>query len=577
MSAGGVPATSPLFPERFGVTVSFMMARSLRTLAIGFLALLMTGLSMAQNATPSEEAAAQAYRQGEFSRAVSLYTKALSETNDPTHRAELHVRIAWTLFALGRESEVPTHLKAAILEDPNLELAPDYYTKEFVDLFNKVRRNQQFGTSPENAAPAPDLEATLMTIQARLDSKKDLEGALADVDRLLEAYPSDGRLLPLKLQVLETLGKTQEAEHVRLLMAAASGATGSEGMAPLETELSVPELILRANRLLDEGDFQTSLELLRKAVSLQPANVAALELLAEASTRAGNWNEAEYALKSALSYQRDNLELQLRLGEVYLAMGNSSAARDVFRAITRDNPHSDRAWAALGLLDARLGNVEKAQKELEKAIEENPLLPEVQLAYGELLLVRGQYPKALEALRTASNLLHADPQVEARLGQALLALNKADAALEHLKAAIAGGFDRPDVQRALILALVATDRLAEAERTLKQAALPTEKGGDLLRALILHHKHDDEAALGLLRQEAERRPNAPRVLNLLAVALYERGRYADAVPIFQRSVELAPDDRVIATNLLQARQAAAARELLEGAINVQNNPKALRD
>jgi len=552
-----------------------MSVRLLRVLAIGFLAFCAFGPVMAQTATPSEEAAAQAYRQGEFSRAVALYTKALSETSDPTHRAELHVRIAWTLFALGRESEVPTHLKAALLEDPHLELAPDYYTKEFVDLFNKVRRNQQLGISGGNTAPAPDLESTIASVQARLDSKTDLEGALADVDRLLEAYPTDGRLLPLKQQVLQALGRTQEAQHVRQLMDTASGATGSEGTAPVETELSVPELILRANRLLDQGDLQTSLELLRKAVSLQPANVAALELLAEASTRAGKWDEAEYALKSALSYQRDNLELRLRLGEVYLAMGDSSAARDVFRAITKDNPHSDRAWAALGLLDARLGNRDKARKELEKAIEENPLLAEVQLAYGELLLTAGEHEKALEALRTASTSLHNDPQVEARLGQALLALKKPEAALEHLKVGITGGFDHPDVQRALVLALVATGKLAEAERKLKQAAIPPEKGGDLLRALILHEKHDDEAALGLLRQEAKRHPNDPRVLNLLAVSLYEQGRYADAVPIFQRAAELAPADKVIAANLLHARRAAAARKLLDEAINVENSPDAL--
>ncbi len=554
-----------------------MMAHALRTLTFALVALLLVSVTAAQTTTPSEEAALQAYRQGEFSRAVSLYTKALSETSDPTHRAQLHVRIAWTLFALGREAEVPTHLRAAILEDPNLELAPDYYTKEFVDLFDKIRRQPQNTASAGTAVPKPDLEATIASIQARLESKNDLEGALADVDQLLQSYPSDGRLLPLKLQILEALGKTQEAEHLRQIMATASGATAAGGgAAPAETELSVPELILRANRLLDEGDVQTSLELLRKAVGLQPANVAALELLAEASTRAGAWDEAEFALKSALSYQRDNLELQLRLGEVYLAMGNNSAARDVFRRITRDNPHSDRAWAALGLLDARLGNLDTAQEELGKAIEENPLLPEVQLAYGELLLSKGHPKEALEALRAASNLLHEDPQVQARLGQAFLALGKPDAALEKLKAAVAGGFDHPDVQQSLVLALIGTGRLAEAERTLERAALSPEKGGDLLRAMILHAKHDDEGALGLLRQEAKRHPNQPRVLNLLAVALYERGRYAEAVPIFERSAELAPDDPVIAANLEHARRAATAASLLEHAHNVQNNPRALQ-
>jgi len=554
-----------------------MMVRCLRTLCSVLVVILVTATLLAIDATPSEEAAAQAYRRGEFSRAVQLYTQALSETDDPNHRAQLHVRIAWTLFALGREKEVPTHLRAAILEDPGLELASDYYTKEFLALFEKARRHQASAATGGHAASALDLEETVSSIQNRLEAGQDLEGALADVNRLLESYPGDGRLLPLKLQLLEALGRTSDAENLRQVMATATGTGGAEGFAPAETQLSVPELILRANRLLDEGDVQTSIELLRKAVALQPSNVAALELLAESSTRAGNWDEAEYALKSALSYQQDNLELQLRLGEVYLKMGNQSAARDTFRRITRDNPHSDRAWAALGLLDGRLGNLDKAQEELEKAIHENPLLPEVQLAFGELLLRQGEYQKALEALQVASNLLHDDPQVAARLGQVLVARGKPKAALEHLKAAIAGGFKPPDVQRSLVLSLVATGRLAEAERALREASLPPEKGGDLLRALILHEKHDEEAALGLLRQEAQRSPNDPRVLNLLGVTLYDQKRFADSVPIFERAAELEPDNTIIATNLQRAMHAAAASALLQRALIVQSNPKALPD
>src|SRR5512137_2619504 len=84
-----------------------------------------TGAALAQHATPSEEAALQAYREGSFSRAVQLYTRALSETDDPSHRAQLHVSIAWTLFALGRQGEVDTHLRAAVVEDPELSLVPD--------------------------------------------------------------------------------------------------------------------------------------------------------------------------------------------------------------------------------------------------------------------------------------------------------------------------------------------------------------------------------------------------------------------------------------------------------------------
>ena len=148
-----------------------------------------------ESTTPSEEQAIQAFRQGSFSRAVELYRTALQETDDETHRARLHINIAWTLFALGRESEVQTHLRAALVEDPNLTLLPDYYTQEFIDLFDRARMR---GVTVDPATPPPDLEATIAGIETRLEGGEDLEGALADVDRLLESYPEDGRRIPLR-------------------------------------------------------------------------------------------------------------------------------------------------------------------------------------------------------------------------------------------------------------------------------------------------------------------------------------------------------------------------------------------
>ena len=540
-----------------------------RTLALVLLLLMTLGaaVAMAEEQTPSEEAATKAYRQGAFSRAVTLYTQALSETTDPHHRAELHVRIAWTLFALGREADVPTHLRAALLEDPNLTLVPDYYTAEFLKLFDRIKSEGAQPSTTPSTTPQPDLEKTVLSVQQRLETGSDLEGALADVESLLHAYPNDGRLLPLKLALLDRLGRTDEAAQLRRQLATASGGASTLSSAPVES-MSVPELILRANRLLDEGDVATSLELLRQAVGRQPSNVAALELLAEAAQRDGRWQEAEYALKSALNYQQDNLELQLRLGEVYLAMGDQSAARDVFRQLTQKRPPSDRAWAALGLLDAALLRKDRAIKELATALQENPLLPEVQLAYGELLLAGGKVKQAGEALRSASNLLQDDPQVEGRLGQYLLAKGDSSGAVEPLKAAIAGGFSPPDVSAALVLALASTGNLSEAERELKSLQLDAQHGADLLPGLLAYYRGDLEKALELLRAVAKRRPNDSAVLNLVAATLYRMERYDDAVPLLQRSHELSPNNQVIEKNLQLAQSAAAADQLLKGALGV---------
>jgi tetratricopeptide (TPR) repeat protein len=535
------------------------------TLLVTFVLVLSPLVAQSQEATPSEEAAIQAYREGSFSRAVQLYTKALSETDDPNHRARLQVQIGWTLFALGREGEVETHLRAALVEDPNLTLG-DYYTQEFLELFEQARQ-RTYLASVDSGTPLPDLEATIETVNQRIESRSDLEGALADVDRLLEAYPRDGRLIPMKIQLLELLGRTEEAGNLSLSRGATAGG-------PSYTDsMSVPDLILRANRLLDQGDAATSLELLRQAVGRQPSNVAALELMAEAAQRGAHWQEAEFALKSALALQPDNIGLRLRLGEIYLATGESSAARDVYQELTERFPHSDRAWASLGLLEASLGNRERALVALANAVYENPLLPEVQLANGELLLVEGRIDDALQSLEAAGNLLQNDAQLEARLGQALLAKGRNEQALAHLRVAVEGGFEPPDVQRSLALALATNELFSESERVLESG--DPDAGGDseIVRGLLELERGRYSDAEAILKPLAQSRAGDPNTLNLLAATVYPQARYEEAVALLAHANELDPTLTVVAGNLGLAVAAKAAEDLGDNARTVRTIPK----
>ncbi len=512
------------------------------------------GLVSAQETTPSEEAAVQAYRQGSFSQAVTLYTKALSETEDAEHRARLHINISWTLFALGRTDEVNTHLHAALVEFPALSLIRDYYTEEFMEFFERARRRVIDGDI-DSGPPAPDLEATLAAVDSRIAQESDLEGALADIDRLLPAYPLDGRLIPLKVQLLTMLGRTEEAQN--LAQGRTDGLLGPGAIGAIP----IPDLILRANRMLEQGDSETALELLKSAISRQPSNVAALELMAEAAQQEQRWQEAEFALKSALGLQPENIGLNLRLGEVYLSKGDASAARDVFRQLTQQFPQSDRAWAALGLLDANLGNLDQAEDELARALEENPLLAEVQLAFGELVLRRGDSERALQAFSAAANLLREDPAVQARTGQALLGLGRYHEAEPLLRRSIEQGFNGADVQRALVLCQLQQGNLLEGERLLDRVGPGSQGDGDILQSMLLLERGQADQALTLMEPLTRERSGEPMVLNLLAGILYRLERYQDAVDVLTQANEMAPDDTVIENNLSHAGAALAAVEL----------------
>jgi len=521
----------------------------------------------AQETTPSEELALEAYRKGASEKAVELYTAALAETDDPAHRARIQVQIAWNLFTMGRPDEVRTHFRIALTEKPNLSLPADYYTPEFLEIFEQARRTN-YEAGADGGAPLPDLEATVASINDRIVSEADLEGALVDIDRLMQAYPRDGRLIPLKSQVLTLLGRTDEAAT---LAGSRNGAIDSQ---IYDDGVSATDLVLRANRLLEQGDATTALQLSRQAVTLSPTNYMALELMAEAAQKVADWKSAEYALKSALSLQPDNIDLKLRLGEVYLATFEASAARDVFKSLTEQYPNSDRPWASLGLLEARLGNYDRALEALARAIHENSLLPEVQLANGELLLMQGDIDGALLSLDAAANLLRNDPQLEARLGQAMLAKGRAEDALTHLRAAVDGGFDEPDVQRSLALALALNEMYAESQRVI-DAAQGDDPAGD--REVVLGYlelqRGNFSSAEKILASVAESRPGDPASVNILAAAIYPQERYDESVALLVRANELDAQSTVIEDNLAKARAAAAAEALAANARDVRPQPQ----
>lgn len=520
----------------------------------------------AQETTASEELALQAYRQGEVERAVELYTQALSETDDPAHHARLQVQIAWNLFNIGRLDEVKTHLRAALLEDPNLTLMSDYYTPDFLEIFEQARRTN-FESGQDGGVPLPDLENTLTSINDRIAAESDLEGALADVNQLLAAYPRDGRLIPIKAQLLTALGRAGEAEGLGGLDPA-----GVDGQI-YGNSYSVTDLVLRADRLLEQGDATTALQLARQAHSLSPSNYMALEQMAEAAQKAADWKSAEYALKTALSLQPDNIDLKLRLGEVYLATFEASAARDVFTSLTEDYPHSDRTWAALGLLEARLGNFERALDALGRAIHENSLLPEVQLANGELLLLQGDVNGAMKSLESAANLLRNDPQLEARLGQAKLARGQYQQALTHLRAAVEGGFDEPDVSRSLALALALNELYSESERVLEQNDADERGDTQVIRGFLALKQEEYSEAEAILKVVAVSRPSDPASVNLLAASIYPQARYEESVVLLTHALELDAAVSTVERNLEKARAARAAELLGENAKAVRALPK----
>ncbi len=286
-----------------------------------------------------QEAALIFYRRGDFADAVALYERAIADNVDlPLERAANRIRLAWILYALGRDNEAISSMRLALRDYPQLTLVRDYYTEGFCQLFDQLESDPSW-------TPKPALEG--------------------------EAAPWD-------------------------------------------------YLLGQASELVDRGDCEAALSLVRDAVARTPDDADLLEVLSSTAQRCGDLEEAERAVRAALALRPEAVDLTIQLSDVLAERGNPPAARDVLQALTERHPDSDRAWAALGLLDVARGDDARARGELERALAANPILHEPQVAYGELLLRAGDLEGSLRVLRATSNLpIGGDPLLAARIHAAM--------------------------------------------------------------------------------------------------------------------------------------------------------------
>jgi tetratricopeptide (TPR) repeat protein len=83
--------------------------------------------------------AAEAYRRGDLRQAAKLYSDAADAETTPDKRAEIRVQAAWTYFAMKNRAKTEETLTQVLRDAPALELVPDFYTPEFLTLFERIK------------------------------------------------------------------------------------------------------------------------------------------------------------------------------------------------------------------------------------------------------------------------------------------------------------------------------------------------------------------------------------------------------------------------------------------------------
>jgi len=282
------------------------------------------------------------------------------------------------------------------------------------------------------------------------------------------------------------------------------GATGvgGEGGAPPDERarmLQMARSAIRAHRspgshpheaahaLLQQGDTEGAIALLRRAIEAGPALPFARFTLGETLASVGRFAEALDAYRAETRASPGFAPAQRGAGEALLGLGRWEEAGLAFEEALRNDPAL--AAAARGLARARAGAARALQAEARRwfrraleidpsdatlcaeALAAGPPDAELAMACGDALVARGRAERALACYRIAAEALPDDPALLIRLARALSRTGDAAEAALCCRRALEA---RPGSAEALRLAA----ELDEAALRLEEACLARRRAAE---------------------------------------------------------------------------------------------------
>jgi tetratricopeptide (TPR) repeat protein len=181
------------------------------------------------------------------------------------------------------------------------------------------------------------------------------------------------------------------------------------------------------------GDFSSAIPLYQRVVDAEPANLAALTLLALACHQAGDMSKAEAWYRQAVTLDRENADLRFKLALVLASLGRADEAKVEFREIVRLRPDAAEPWNNLGNVLFLQGKIEEAIPCYREAVRLRPTYAEACLNLGNALREDDRLTEGLAWYREAVRLRPDHPKARNNLAAALLETGEHHEAEQHFR------------------------------------------------------------------------------------------------------------------------------------------------
>jgi tetratricopeptide (TPR) repeat protein len=488
------------------------------------------------------------------------------EVSEPDQKAAAYRNLANLHVARNRTDQAKQALQTAIDSlqgDPEQQVELIY---QLARLLGRLGDPDGVTRLLEAAAEATPSDVKPHMLLARIrSSNRDIEGALAAIDRALATGGASSRPLLAKAEILIQDGFARQDE-----------ARIAEGTAIVEQALANEPsdsnaLFVQAKLSLAQQDGQAAVTAASAALDSRPNWAQAHFVLGQALAMAGNASGARAEVARAVELDPSLVDARRTLAGLHASLGEHEYAVEQGRIVLLSRPEDTEARLLVAQSLAQLGRTAEALATVPKDDDS----AEMNFAQGRLLLAEGKLDEALAALLQANQKSPHHPEIlrlllgiEARVG-------KLDQSGARIEAAVATNPENSEFARLRgTYALLQEDKQTAKQMFERAIALDPTNLAAYEQLAQLHQDGGRWADTVATYQRAiEQRPEAARLHHFLATLYEMQDRNSEAMAAYERAIAL-DDDMPQSKNNLAYLLAESGGDL-DRALNLAQEAKAL--
>jgi tetratricopeptide (TPR) repeat protein len=296
-----------------------------------------------------------------------------------------------------------------------------------------------------------------------------------------------------------------------------------------------------AEQILEQGDGDLAIDVLRHALDLEPNCCDTLENLSGVLLLAGRVSEAVDYLKTWVRLDPTSHMALVMLGTVFGSLEKWQDSLDMFSSALEISPEEPAVLVAAAKVALKLNCGEAAFEYFHRAVSLDPHNAAIRYDLGLIYTDSGRIDQAMIAFSDAARIAPEVSEYQFRLAKSLRDLGRHQKALEPAQRAVESEPTSIEMVVNLAAILKELDRPADVASLLSKVDLYSSvEALDLFFTALRTLKRQEDASSGLV-EVLKTDPSKPILWSALGTIQVDMGQLAEGEQSFDRAIELAPE------------------------------------